>query len=232
MRSFLFSCALVGAMVPLTARADFDVSPAVQSGKIVTNAFADADGTTISNVRVFSFEFGEDPLDPYFLEDPGFHPLPGGGFAGGVTISAKAFSALSYWGGSSFGALPSGETMEVTRGSTTITLGNTGFAGSVAIETTDASGEFDEHLSSTLKGVTPILPASGIYLYSATLSANGLADSDPVYFVFGNGVDEEELSAAVLHVRDTFAPGSTIVPEPASLALLPVVGLLMRRRMR
>ena len=232
MRTFLVSCAVAGALVPLTAKGDFDVSPAVESGKIVTNAYADADGTTIGNVRVFTFEFGEDPLDPYFLEDPGFHPLPGGGFAGGVTLSAGAFSPLSFWTGSTFGALPAGETMEVTRGSTTITLGNSGFAGSVAIETTDASGEFDEHLSSMLKGVTPTPPSAGIYLFSATLSASGLTNSDPVYFIFGNGADEADFESAALYVRDTFAPGSTLVPEPAAMALLPLIGIMMRRRIR
>jgi len=232
MRKLLLSSALAGALVPFTVKADFDISPAVQGGKIVTNAFADADSTSIDNVRVFTFEFGEDPLDPYFLEDPGFHPLPGAGFDEGVIVAAKTFSPLSFWNDSGFVPAPAGETIDVTRGSTTITLGDSGFAGSLPIAATDANGEFDEHLSATLQGVTPALPSTGIYLYSLTLSGSDLTDSDSVYLLFNNGADASELGEAAVLARDTFAPGTALVPEPASLASLAVTGVLAGRRRR
>ena len=212
--------------------ADFDVSPAVVSGKIVTNAFEDAASTTINNVRVFGYEFGEDPLDPFFAEDPGFHPLPGAGVPGRTTISAKSFSAISYWSGSSFGALPAGESLDITRGSTTITLSASGFAGTIPIDTTDVNGEFDQHLESTLKGVGLIDPSVGIYLFNLTLSAPGLADSDPMYVLFNNGADGAEFDSAVAFARDQFAPGSTIVPEPVALAGVGLFALLMGRSRR
>jgi len=235
MRKFFLTTALAlsaGASLNFSgpAMADFDVSPAVASGKIVTNAFADATGETIGNVRVFGFEFGEDPLDPFFLEDPGFHPLPGTGVPGNTPFSAKSFSPLSYWTGSAFGALPADETLVVTRGSTTITLGNTGDPGPVVIETTDSDGEFDEHLNSTLDGAGSADPSAGIYLYSLTLSAPGLIDSDTVYLLFNNEASEEQFSAAQLYARDTFAPGSTLVPEPSGLAMLALSACLLKRR--
>lgn len=212
--------------------ADFDVSPAVVSGKIVTDAYADATGATIVNVRVFGFEFGEDPLDPFFAEDPGFHPLPGVGVPGGTTISAKSFSALSYWSGSSFGALPAGESLDITRGSTTVTLNASGFAGAIPIDTTDLNGEFDQHLESTLKGVGPNDPSVGIYLFNLTLGAPGLTDSDPMYVLFNNGADRAEFDSAVAFARNQFAPGSTLVPEPTSLAGVALLGLAMKRKRR
>ena len=103
-------------------------------------------------------------------------------------------------------------------------------AGSLSIETTDANGEFDEHLGSTLAGTGT--PAIGIYLFNGTLSGTGgVQDSDPMYFLFNNGADEVAFLDAQVFVRDTFAPGTNLVPEPSAIALLLVgIPITLRRR--
>jgi len=56
----------------------------------------------------------------------------------------------------------------------------------------------------------------GIYLVSLslTLPGSGLADSDPLFFVYNNGMDEAVHDAAVDWVQ------VHLVPEPASWALM------------
>jgi hypothetical protein len=41
----------------------------------VTDGFVDTTGTLVPNVRVFAYAFGEDPLIPFEIDDPGFNAL-------------------------------------------------------------------------------------------------------------------------------------------------------------
>jgi hypothetical protein len=220
---------------------EFDVSPAVSGNQIVTNAFQDALELQVENVRVFAYEFGEIPGQPFFLPDPGFHPLPGSGFAEGTQIGFNALSGVTYWDGTgspAFGALPGGETMRFAFGSNSITVGSSvpappGFL----IGAVDADGEFDDHLESFLERGGGLDPTGGIYLLSAevTSDAAGVSSSPAIYWLFNNGLDEDLLNDARLYVRDTFAPGSNLpeVPEPSGAALAALLGsatLSCRRR--
>ena len=100
--------ALAALALPAAASAQHaDISPRVQAGRIVADAFDDATGETTPDPRVFGYDFQEDPLDPYFAADPGFNAragsgLPAGsqlgfGVPGGARFGLPA--NLSYWGG-------------------------------------------------------------------------------------------------------------------------------------
>lgn len=241
MRTALIAAAALAAVVagPATAGGEeFDVSPEVVGGKIVTNAFQDALEIEVKNVRVFVFEFGEDPLDPYFIEDPGFHPLAGSGFAPGSLVGFNLVSSLQYWdtaGAPAFGALPSGETLSLGFGSSLVVAGASipspaGFNFGLI----DPNGEFDDHLNTTLINGSLATPAEGIYLLSmvVTSSDTSLIPSDPIYLLFANGEFDEQLEGAAEFVRDTFAPGSNlpVIPEPSALGLLAGAAILGLRR--
>lgn len=82
--------------------------------------------------------------------------------------------------------------------------------------------------------------ADGVYLLSLKVSAAGLTDSDPFYFVLPKGVTPSEAGAATLAFaqQQGIAAGAiqamTAIPEPASVALagcaLIGLGVASRRR--
>src|SRR5438874_12150543 len=89
----LVLCTIVLSMAGRQARADFDVSPAVTGGKIITDAFEDPTNTLVHNVKVFgAYGLNSDPTNPFFTEDPGFHPQPGTGFVEGSKVTVVALS--------------------------------------------------------------------------------------------------------------------------------------------
>lgn len=246
MNGKLFSMmAAAVALVSAGAMADeFDLSPKLNtSNQIVINAFADATEEKVENVRVFAFEFGEIPEQPYFLPDPGFHPLPGSGFASGSLVGFDLIAPLQYWSGSgapAFAPVTTGESIRLDFGANSVvsTGGSVPTPAGYGFGLIDSTGEFDDHLETYLIGnggtiASPGSPAEGIYLLtlSVTSSTAGVTPSAPVYALFVNGEFESELLGAATFVRDTFAPGTTlIVPEPTSLAAIAGIGLIARRR--
>lgn len=241
MRTALITAAALAAVVAGPALAggeEFDVSPEVVGGKIVTNAFQDALAIEVKNVRVFAFEFGEDPLDPYFLEDPGFHPLAGSGFTPGSLVGFNLIAPLQFWDGAgtpAFSTTPAGETMSLAFGSSSVIAGGSvpspaGFNFGLI----DPNGEFDDHLNTSLLNGTLATPTEGIYLLSmvVTSSDTSLIPSEPIYLLFANGELEEQLDGAREFVRDTFAPDTNlpVVPEPSALGLLAGAAILGLRR--
>jgi hypothetical protein len=214
---------------------EYDVSPKVEAGVIKTNAFFDAEEFEVGNVAVFGYNFGEDPiLPPNQLPDPGFHPLPGSGFVAGSQIGIDALSVLQFWNGGgpiTFAPAAAGTSLSYAFGSSTATIdGSTIPAADVLVGPVDPTGEFDDHLETEITAAA----AGGIYLFSARLNttASGVAASDPIYFLFNYGLDEETLDDALLFVRDTFAPDTVIpvVPEPAAVSMLLALPLIGRRR--
>lgn len=209
-----------------------DVSPGVTGGHITTDGYDDSTSSLIPNLRVFGYDFGEDPIDPYFAEDPGFRSLPhaqGGTFPSNAGLSFDIASDFQYWTGSGFGAVPSGESLHLERGSFSVdvgtgeTLPKTG----LLIGNSDATGVVHEHLSAFLFGSDGnavagdgIEPAAGVYMVSLTLRTNaaGIEDSDPIWIVYNNGLPEEDHDAAIEWVQ------SNLVPEPTSAMLLLVGG--------
>ena len=115
-----------------------DRRPASLEGQVVADTFDHDAGAPTPNVRVFGYDFREDPLDPYLASDPGFNALPRSGLPAGSQLifnipDASRFALpgnLSYWNGSgdvSFASVPSGETLRFSLGAQSRTVGgNTG----------------------------------------------------------------------------------------------------------
>jgi hypothetical protein len=231
------SCSIATFTVTIARAEDFDVAPRVANNQITTDAFHDALKLLVDNVRVFAFEFGEIPGQPFFLPDPGFHPLPGSGFAEGSNVGFNVTSGLTYWDGSgsvNFGTVPGGETLRLALGANSVTVGNSPpVPGGFNIAAVDASGEFDEHLESFLERGGGLDPTNGIYFLSMEVNTDmsGVSTSPPLFLLYNNGLDEELLQDARVFVRDTFAPGTNLpeIPEPAMLAPLVLPAAMLSR---
>lgn len=217
-----------------------DISPGVDNGQLVTGGYDDADQSFTPGVRVFGYDFGEEILDPYFAEDPGIHSLPassGGSFPANSSLSFDIQADLLYWTGSGFGAVPSGESLQLEKGSFGVNVGSgetlpkTG----LLIGSSDPTGVIHEHLDSFLFGSDGnavagdgIEPAIGVYLLEITLKTDavGILDSDSIWIVYNNGMDEADHDLAIEWVEQN------LVPEPASACLLLAGGTLFLRRRR
>jgi hypothetical protein len=201
----------------------FDVYIAFDGGVITTGGI-DVDDLTINpGQRVFEADLGEFPAPPGFGDEPG---LFADSLPAGVSVGFDIVDGLRKWNGSDFGDLAT-ETMILSKGLTTVAAPSTdlGFAAGFAVATADGSGGFDDHPEYELAPGA----SAGIYLLSLTLwtDAPGIDDSAPIWFVFNNGLDEEDHEAAAEWVE------ANLVPGPTGLALLCVslpIGARRRRR--
>jgi hypothetical protein len=222
---------------PSLALAHFDVVAYEDNGKIATGGHDDGTNEDIVSTRVFGYDFGEEPGDPYFIGDPGFN---NGAFAIGVfpnngllpaskTLGFNVTTNLLYWDGTgsvAFAPAPAGVSLGLQRSSSTVHISGTGQTGTVpTISSTGASGRVHEHLGSLLQFSDDTNPAApnapdGIYVVGIelTLPDSGLANSDPIYLVYNALVDEEVHDEAMAYVE------AQLVPEPASW-LLACVGM-------
>jgi len=235
------SLAVVLLTVTSTLRAHDDVVPYGLNGKIVTGGHDDVLGTDNIEQRVFGYDFGEDIFDPYFIGDPGFN---NGGFAAGVypndgllpinsVLGLNILTNLQFWDGVgpvSFGSAPDGVSLGLQRGSNTATVDGAGtITGTIpTIASTGAAGRVHQHANSLLNaadGVNPALPNApdGIYFLGIDLKlTNGaLANSDPIYLVYNNGLSEAVHDAAIDWVQ------TNVVPEPGTWAMLGLTGLAL-----
>lgn len=226
-----FSVAAFGAHV--------DIRPYLTDGKITAGA-AELAGSTVVPVadhqQVFGAELGEDdPGQPFMSEDPGFlaeiGAFPGGA---GKLIAWTALDGLKYWNGSGFGTVPSGESLQITKGSQSTNIASLLPAG-FAFGTIHADGGLHEHMTFELLGAdgNPIPgdgvePAAGIYLLTLQLGTtmDGVAPSDPIWLVYNNGDTEENHDLAVEWVERHLAP------EPAGLIGLMLAGAVLIRGAR
>ena len=229
-----------------------DIKPNVQGGVIVTDGYIDATSETLPGARVFGYDFQEDPLDPYVINDPGFNTvgasaLPAASQVAFNVLDATTFSLptnLAYWsgtGGVHFVAPPSGETLRLNRGTQNVTLGSGAAAiAGFPLGTVGANGSLHQHLNSFLQGsdsnVDPtdgIVPADGIYLVTLELASSDslTAPSRPLFLVYNNGLDEAVHDAAIDWVQTNLVP----IPEPSAVMLLIVAAaglIFLPRRAR
>jgi hypothetical protein len=242
----------LACLFPLSATAQHaDIKPNVQGGAIVTDGWIDATSELIPGFRVFGYDFQEDMLDPYVILDPGFNTVGASALPGGSQLILRVPSPtlfglpanLTYWSGSgevSFGAVPSGESLRLNRGTQDRIFSNNSSAiADFSIGGVGANGSIHEHLNSFLQGsdgnVDPgdgIVPADGVYLVPFMLASSDpmVADSLPSFLVYNNGVSEEVHDAAIDWVETNLVP----IPEPATLfmALFGVTGVFVLRIIR
>lgn len=251
MRNISFVMALVASsLFASRAQAEeihghFDVVPYADGGKIMTGGRDDSTLATVTELRVFGLEFGEEPTDPYFIGDPGFNNgafaigvFPGDGLLPtGQTLRFDLITNLEYWDGSgavNFGAAPSDVDLGLIRGSFSTYVSGAGATGTApTIGSTGVSGRMHVHLSSELRYQGSSDPSGpnapeGLYLIGMTLNLEGLEDSDPIYFVYNNGLDEERHELGLEWVQ------TNLVPEPQTWLMMgsALVGLLAVGRRR
>lgn len=228
------------------AMAHSDVRPRVENSKIVTDGFSDADGATQTNSRVFGFDFGENPDDPFFAQDPGFNSPVGSGLPASSQLGFNLPDDLFFWNGTgdvAFSLVTSGESLVLNFGasSRSITGTDTAQAG-FTIQSISAGGAVHRHLNAFLNGpdgnAIPASPgtwgagdgieaADGIYLFSMELfvaPAAGIAGSDPIYILFNNRLEE------AAHDRALDWANERIVPEPGGLFGLAASSMLLALR--
>jgi len=199
----------------------------VQDGRVKTGAITEANAGVPGGpdpftpaVRVFEAEMGED--FPNFAEEPGFDSEISL-FPGGVTsLGFRVIGALQEWDGSTF--VPTSSTIDIGFLGNPIVSTPAGANDIVNGFTTNFLGDdtFHLHYDYTLQN-----PSSGIFLLSLSMYApgSGLEPTVPFFYIFNNGMTEEETEVAVGYAE-------TFLPSPGAGALLALTGLAALRRKR
>lgn len=230
--------ALLVLLLPADALAQHaDVRPGVAGGRLVTDGYIDDTQETLPGLRVFGYDFQEDPLDPYFAADPGFNALAGSGLPPGSQLlfrvpDAAAFglpSNLGFWDGTdsdgtapgtqpSFGLPANAESLRLNLGSSNLAIGTAlGSLPGFTLQNVADNGSVHLHLGTFLERAGGAVPTDGIYLFSLALLSSDpqVAESAPLFFVFNNGLSEEEHDVAIGWVQENLVA----VPEPSALVL-------------
>lgn len=245
-RLFILTVTVLLALRATSAFAHFDAVPYVADDQIVTGGHDDGTNEDLPVARVFGYDFGEDPNDPFFAQDPGFNAATGSGLPVGQSLSFNILGSLGYWDGTgavAFTAPASSESVRLNFGATNRTIdGSSAAQSGFSLGTIGAGGTLHKHLNAFLQGsdgnAVPagagawgagdgVEAAAGVYLIELQLTVNGasgIADSLPFWIVYNNGLDEELHDEAIDWVQ------ANLVPEPASMALLSLGGLLLWRR--
>jgi hypothetical protein len=208
---------------------------------------------TEQNISVFGYDFGE--TEANYAGHPGFNngstftagvfpndgKLPSGNLM--LSVFSGTYGSLRYWDGTgeaNFVPVTGGIEINLNRGGSNLRVGATTTSGAVTIAPVPAvgltAGRVHQHLTTSIgeggsgSSFAALGAPDGLYAFGATLSVGGLV-SDPIYFVFNQGMSE-----AIHDVGIDFYSAHA-VPEPSSIALagLGVAGLAgaaLRRRMR
>lgn len=227
----------ITAIPAAVAHADFDIRPYLVNGKIITGGFDDATSQQETQAHAFGFTFQEDPLSPYVITDPGFN-ADVGALTPGTQLNFNVLTSLIYWNGTgspSFAPAAQVVTLDLEKFTppaslldTTMT-GTSGTQPGFSIGTVLSDGHIHQHLSSLLATTDSSTPPNGVYAFEMTLTLNSDATttSDPFYIVYQNGVSDDTLDTALAYLDAQAA-----APEPASLGVLGIGGMLLMQRRR
>ena len=235
---FLTASIVTLCLLVASASAHFDVSPYLVSGQLMTGG-RDHGGTAYPPpVSTYGYDFGEEPLDPFNLSDPGVNQGAGvGNIPAGAALRYDIQSSLIYWNGIGsvdWSTPPAGSYVELSMGAAKRTLtGTSGPQSGSLIQSVAADGSVHKHFVTSLFATAGasnvpgepgyVAPADGIYAFGLSLMlSHGGTDyvSDPFWIVFNNGLSESQHDAAM-----------DAIPEPASAAMaLALAALLAMRR--
>jgi hypothetical protein len=254
-RISIFIGALFVFVWATTALADFDVSPRVEGGAIVTYGYDDAapmdQALTPTPPRVFEFDMNAP--GPNITTDPGFHALAVGsgftpsGLPNGSWLSFDVLSNLQYWNGSTFVAANSGNTLYLQLGSSYVSVtGTTGtqsgfligqVGGTFSPPDTYSAGDEGLHVhlqSSIVYGPMATEPSpDGIYMVEMDLR---LLSSDQVtpYPGISNSLPFWVIYDPLANYDDPNDPvdaavayQNSLVPEPSGCVLAGLGGLVL-----
>lgn len=218
-----------------TVVAHDDVVPYSDLTKLLVGGHSDLGNTTSVVQAVFGYDFGEDPLDPWVIGDPGFNNSVAftGSFANGGALPATgnltlsvfggSYGSLHYWNGvgsPAFTPVTGGTEIILDSGTPFLRIGGSTTSGSLSIGSV-SSGRIHKHIDSLIgsggsgAAFDTAGAADGFYAFGATLSVpgSGLLASDPIYMVYNVGMSE------ALHDEAIGFYNVQVVPEPSSLAL-------------
>ena len=195
----------------------YDIGIWNDGGVLVTGGWDhDHEELAVANLRVFEATFGEDPAFPFSTDEPGI-----GGVAAdldlpvGSMLQLNITAGLGAWNGNGF--------------DNSTDLWVTADYGPLSASTVDGgpleflvTDDYDLHPTYTMNGEA----RNGAYLVEMYASMDGYQSSESFWVVFNLGLDEEEYETAVEWVENN------LVPTPAALPLLTVLGLVARRRRR
>ncbi len=222
-RNILIGLALFAAPAA-TLAGEGDIWIYQQNGRLTTGSIEEFPGLDReAGVRVFAGELGVDV--PNAGDEPGLRILDGD-FAVGTQIGFNIRRALRQWDGSNFDTL-SPHTMTISFGpaSQTTPIADP-FAPIPGFNVpVDSEGGLHDHWDFLLNAGS--LAANGVFLLDVelTTTAPGVATSEFIWILFGQGVDEVTLEAA-----EDWAASN--IPAPGSLALLVAGAIPMLRRRR
>ncbi len=189
--------------------------------------------------QVFEGDFPTTGSFEQFTDDPGFASEvdEGLGINPGDIIDYNILGPLKYHNGTAFATVPTGASIRIDdnpTGSLTVDALTTGpVSGPGVIGDADGDGDVHSHIDFTLQPGefdTSNNPPAGAYslLMELTTDADGIANSDPFYIVFNFGLAEGENGPFETAVGDFAA----LIPEPTSLAIAGLGGLLLLSRRR
>jgi hypothetical protein len=191
MRTILLAT-LALAAVPAFAQHEGDILLKIENNAITTNL-----GTPPGDEaqRVFESHLGE--IAPDFSDEPGFDNLPAT-FSPGSALGFRVRKALRVWQGNSFTTIATPrmaiETGPLSRETPLTDTPVEGFTLEVG-----SNGQWHHHY-----GFTLLAPATtGTYLLELELlsTQSGLADSQPFWIIFDQGLEGAEIPAARAWVR-------------------------------
>jgi len=174
-------------------------------------------------------------------DDPGFASETGDGL--GVEpdnlIDYNILGPLRYHDGNAFAPVPGNAGIVIDdnpNGGMTVTASTVGpVSGTGVITQADEFGDVHAHVDFTLEPQSLDTAEFGAYgiLMELTTDEPGIANSDPFYIVFNFGLEEDE-NLPGPHFHDAVEDFAASVPEPSSLFLAALGGvlLLVRRRRR